>query len=447
MAFDKNFIFGAASAAYQIEGAWNEDGKGLSIWDVYSHMPGRILHDENGDTACDSYHLYKEDIKLLKEMGIDHYRFSISWTRIFPDGIGKINEKGLEYYSNFVDELIANGITPYVTLFHWDYPYELYKKGGWLNNDSPNWFLEYTKAVVDRLSDRVKYWFTINEPQVFIGLGYDQGGHAPFQKHSLKDIIIMSRNVMLSHGLAAKYIRENAVSEPKIGFAPIGPVFSPENDSPEAIEKAKERSFAITKWDPFSLSWWSDPIILGKFPKEAYELFGDLMDIFSEEDFKTIAQPLDFYAANIYYSSFSPNETKNGYVEGAYIGSPKTVCDWPVTPEVLYWAPKFLYDRYKLPVIVSENGMAGYDWIHLDGKVHDGSRVDYIHRYLNELEKASDEVPVLGYFYWSLLDNLEWALGYDKRFGLVHVDFRTMKRTIKDSGYWYGNYAKEKNGK
>lgn len=444
MGFNKNFIFGAASAAYQIEGAWNEDGKGLSIWDVYSHMEGRVRHGENGDTACDSYHRWKEDIEILKKIGLKNYRFSISWTRIFPDGTGKVNEKGLRFYSDFVDELLKNGITPYVTLFHWDYPYELYKKGGWLNDDSPEWFLKYTKTVVDCLSDRVKNWFTINEPQCFIGLGFHTGAHAPFLSMTVKDQISMSRNVMLAHGLAAKYIRDNAKQPPRIGFAPIGPVYTPKDNTPEKIEIAKKRSFEITRWDPFSLSWWSDPIVNGTFPDEAYDLFGDMMDIFTEEDIKVINQPLDFYAANIYYNAYDARDSVDGYEDGAFVGSPRTVCDWPVTPEVLYWAPKFLYDRYKLPIIISENGMAGYDWVHLDGKVHDGGRIDYIHRYLNELEKAAAEVPVEGYFYWSLLDNLEWNNGYDQRFGIVFVDFQTKERTIKDSGYWYGEYVRSK---
>ena len=444
MAFNKDTIFGAASAAYQIEGAWQEDGKGLNIWDVYSKTKGKTLHGENGDVACDSYHRYKEDIAVLKEMGIKYYRFSINWTRILPNGIGEINKKGLDFYSNFVDELLAAGITPFVTLFHWDYPYALHRKGGWLNDESPKWFEEYTKVVVDKLSDRVSNWFTINEPQVFIGLGYDEGRHAPFMRHSVRDLIIMSRNVMLSHGLSAKYIRENAKIKPSIGFAPIGPVFAPKDNTPEAIEEAREKSFAITGWNPYSISWWSDPIILGKFPKEAYELFGDMMDIFSEEDLKTINQPLDCYAANIYYNSFAPDDYNYGYEDGAYQGSPRSACNWPVTPEVLYWAPKFLYDRYNLPVIISENGMAQYDCISRDGKVHDAGRTEYILSYLESLEKASDEVPVLGYFYWSLLDNLEWQLGYDQRFGITYVDFRTQKRIIKDSGYAYSEYIKEK---
>ena len=443
MGFKKDFIFGAASAAYQIEGGWNEDGKGASIWDVLSKAPDICKHNENGDTACDSYHRYKEDVAILKELGIKNYRFSIAWTRVLPEGTGRVNEAGLKYYSDLVDELLARGITPYVTLYHWDLPYELYKRGGWLNPDSTQWFLEYIKTVVDALSDRVQNWFTINEPQCFIGLGHQIGKHAPFLRQSNRDLIEMARNVMLSHGRAAKYIREKAKTAPKIGFAPIGPVIPPKDESPEAIEAAYAASFDDLCYDikgrniinMMSLSLWSDPIVLGRLP--------EAKGVFSEADLAEIAQPLDFYGANIYYDQMG-FDREFSYENGAYVGSPRTATDWPVTPEALYWGPKFLYRRYGLPVIISEDGMAGYDWVHLDGKVHDPARIDFLQRYLGELERAAEEVPVLGYFYWSLLDNLEWDSGYDKRFGLVHVDFRTFERTIKDSGYWYADYIKSK---
>jgi beta-glucosidase len=440
MSFGKDFIWGAASASYQIEGAYNEDGKGLNIWDVGTRTSGRVLHNENGDVACDHYHRWKEDVAILKKLGIKNYRLSVSWTRILPDGTGKVSKEGVKFYSELIDELIENGITPYVTIFHWDYPYELYKKGGWLNDESPDWFLEYAKIVVDVLSDRVTNWFTINEPQIFVGMGYWTGLHAPFLKLGERDLVTITRNVMLAHGKVAKYIRENAKNNAKIGFAPIGPVFTPENESPEAIASAKEKTFNNDVFDMFSISWWCDPIVLGKFSDSAnnYLKTHGLDDIFKEEDFKTICQPLDFFATNIYYSAAS--QPVIGYEEDSYQGSPRTSMEWPVTPEVLYWSPKFLYERYSLPIILSENGMANNDWVHLDGKVHDPARIDYMARYLNMLKKASNEVPVIGYFYWSIMDNFEWSLGYDKRFGLVYVDYRTQERIIKDSGYWYAEY-------
>lgn len=437
MKFSENFMWGAASAAYQIEGAYLEDGKGLNIWDAYCQEGNKVVHGENGNTACDHYHRFREDIGMMREMGIRNYRFSINWTRILPDGTGRINEKGLHFYSDLVDELIANGIEPLVTLFHWDYPYALHKRGGWLNDESSDWFAELAEVVVDALSDRVKYWMTINEPQVFIGCGYDMGKFAPFEKHSAKDLAQMSHNVLLSHGKAVKIIRENAVREPVIGFAFATPCVTPADSSPEAVEEARRRSFAFSKNGfAFGLSWWADPILLGDYPKEAYEQLGSDMPEIKPGDMETISQPVDFYGVNIYESKAEYNPY--GYSENAYIGCPRTNMGWPVTPEALYWSPKFLYERYKKPILLSENGMAGHDWVHLDGKVHDAHRIDYVKRYLRELCRAADDgAEIMGYMYWSIMDNFEWADGYDKRFGLVHVDYTTQKRTVKDSGYWY----------
>ncbi|MCD8187987.1 MAG: beta-glucosidase [Ruminococcus sp.] len=437
MKFPENFMWGAASASYQVEGAYLEDGKGINIWDAYSQEGGKIAHGENGNIACDHYHRFREDVKIMREMGIKNYRFSISWTRILPDGTGRVNERGLKFYSDLVDELLANGIEPLVTLFHWDYPYALHKKGGWLNDDSSDWFAEYTKIVVDALSDRVKYWMTINEPQVFIGCGYDIGRFAPFGHHQAKDLAQMTHNVLLSHGKAVKIIRERAKKEPVIGFAFSTPCVTPKDDSAEAIEEAKRKSFAFDKDDfIFGLSWWADPIFTGSYPKDAYEQLGSNMPEIKSGDMEVISQPVDFYGVNIYESKAKYNQY--GYSENAYAGCPRTQMGWPVTPEALYWSPKFLYERYGKPILLSENGMAGHDWVHLDGRVHDPYRIDFLKRYLRELCRAGEDgVEIMGYMYWSEMDNFEWADGLDKRFGLVYVDYRTQKRTIKDSGYWY----------
>lgn len=439
MKFSNEFMWGAASAAYQVEGAYIEDGKGLNIWDAYCQENNKIAHGENGNISCDHYHRFREDVKIMRKIGIKYYRFSLSWTRILPDGIGKVNTKGLQFYSDLVDELILNGIEPLVTLFHWDYPYSLHKKGGWLNNDSSDWFAEYTKIVVDALSDRVKYWMTINEPQVFIGCGYDLGKFAPFEQHNSKDLAQMSHNVLLSHGKAVKIIRDNAKTKPIIGFAFATPCVTPYNNSNEAIEEAKRKSFAFNKDEfIFDTSWWADPIILGDYPQEAYIKLGNNMPEIKPLDLETISQPIDFYGVNIYESKAKQNPF--GYAENAYIGCPRTNMGWPITPEALYWSPKFLYDRYKKPILICENGMAGNDWVHLDGRVHDAHRIDYMKRYLRELARSAKEgTDIMGYMYWSIMDNFEWADGYDKRFGLVHVDYVTQKRTIKDSGYWYKN--------
>ncbi len=437
MQFSNDFLWGAASASYQIEGAYLEDGKGENIWDAYCQEGGHVAHGENGNVACDHYHLFREDVKMMQKMGIKNYRFSISWTRILPDGTGSVNQKGIQFYSDLVDALLEADITPMVTLFHWDYPYALHQKGGWLNPDSSDWFVDYAKIVVDALSDRVTYWMTINEPQVFIGCGYAIGKFAPFQKLPARDLAQMSHNVLLAHGKTVKMIRECAKKAPKIGFAFSTPCTTPTDNSPLAIEIARQKSFAFTRERfAFETAWWADPIFLGDYPQDAYSVLKSDMPNIKEGDMKLISQPVDFYGVNIYYSQ--AEENPNGYVENDYIGCPRTQMGWPVTPEALYWGPKFLFERYGKPILISENGMASHDWVQLDGKVHDPGRIDYMKRYLRELHRAmQDGTEVMGYMYWSIMDNFEWADGYDKRFGLVYVDYRTQERTIKDSGYFY----------
>ena len=444
MAFPKDFLWGAASAAHQVEGAYDEDGKGLGIWDYFANEEeGHIAHGESGNVACDHYHRYKEDVALMKEIGLKSYRFSISWPRVLPEGTGRVNEKGLEFYSNLVDELLAAGIEPLVTLYHWNLPYELYKKGGWKNPESPLWFEKYARTVVEKLSDRVKYWMTFNEPQMFIGLSCQAGIHAPFTHESPEDLMLMTKHVLLAHGRAVSVIRGAGKQPAKIGMAPTGDVFAPENDSKEAIEAAREKSYAVDEFGfPFSNAWWADPIFFGKYADSAVEVFGDKLPELTQEEWKLISQPLDFYGFNAYQNTVS-YPPKGNYDEYGYQGCPKTAMGWNVLPDTLYWCAKFMYERYGKPILITENGMAGMDWVHLDGKVHDTYRIDFMHRYLLGLKRAMDEgVPVIGYQYWSILDNYEWAEGYDKRFGLVYVDYRTQERTMKDSAYWYGEVIK-----
>lgn len=437
MGFPKDFMWGAASAAYQIEGAYNIDGKGAGIWDVATHQPGHVTFGENGDIGCDHYHHFKEDVALMKKMGLKYYRFSISWPRVMPEGTGGINQKGFDFYSDLIDELIANGIEPLVTLFHWNYPYELQKKGGWLNDESPEWFAQYTKNVVERFSDRVKYWITMNEPQVFLGLGYHTGMFPPFCKASFREQFEVVHHVLLAHAKAVQVIRNHAKVKPIIGMAPTGPCFTPKDDSAEALEEARRASFDFDEENALlSNSLFADPVFLGDYPERAYEIFPEAADIIKPGDLSLISQPLDFYGVNIYQSMAV--EREGAYPSNCYIGCPKTYMEWPIIPEALYYGPKFLYERYHKPILITENGMAGHDFVYLDGKVHDPYRIDFINRYLSELKRAADEgVEVIGYMYWSVMDNFEWLFGYDKRFGLTYVDYRTGDRILKDSAYWY----------
>ncbi len=441
MGFRKDFLWGAATAAYQIEGASGEDGKGKNVWDMCDEVVGKIAHNETGAEACDHYHRYAEDIARMKELGIKAYRFSISWSRILPEGTGRVNQAGIAFYSDLVDKLLEAGIEPLVTLFHWDYPFALNQKGAWLHPESSDWFEEYTKIVVEALSDRVTYWMTFNEPQICINLGYNKGIFAPFEKHPRKELAQMSHNLLLSHGKAVKAIRLSAVKKPVIGFAFTAPSVVPEVETAEGIEEARRKTFSINAYGEedflYSNTWWADPIFFGDYPEDAYELLGDDMPEIKKGDMEIISQPVDFFGGNI-YQTLVPEVGPYSYAQNAYQGSPRTSTGWAITPEVLYWSPKFFTQRYQVPFMVTENGLAGNDFVSMDGKVHDPQRIDYMHRYLLNLRRAAEEgIEILGYNCWTLLDNFEWASGYDMRFGLIYVDYRTQKRTIKDSAYWY----------
>ena len=447
MSFDKNFVFGAATASYQIEGAWNEGGRGISVWDVFSHEPGKVEGGHTGDVACDHYHRYKEDVALMSEFGIKAYRFSISWSRIFPDGVGKINEEGVKFYSDLIDELLAHNIEPYITLFHWDYPYSLYRKGAWLNDDSVKWFADYAAKVVELYSDRCVNYITFNEPQCFIGSGYLMGSHAPGLKMPLKDIFQMCHNVLKAHGAAVKAMRNSAKQPIKIGYAPTCSANFPASEKPEDIEAARKSFFACPNIGGnvmWNVAWWSDPVVLGKYPEDGLNLYKKYLPEITKEDMEIISQPIDFYGQNIYNGRTIAADEKGGYkIVSRRPGLPKTAIQWNVTPEALRWGPKFLYDRYKLPIYITENGMSAHDAISLDGKVHDPNRIDFVHRYLIELEKALDEgADVRGYFLWSFIDNFEWAKGYTERFGIVYVDYESQQRIPKDSAYWYRDFIK-----
>lgn len=448
MSFPNNFVWGAATSAYQVEGAAFEDGKGKSIWDVYSHTPGKVFEENNGDVACDHYHRFDEDVRLMKELGIHAYRFSISWPRIIPDGTGYVNKKGIEFYSRLVDCLLSNNITPYATLYHWDQPYELYRQGGWLNPDSPKWFAEYARVVGRALGDRVKNFITLNEPQVFIGLAFVDGIHAPGHRMNRGESLQMAHNVLLAHGMASQTLRA-VVPGVKIGYAPTSNVPVPVSNSTVDIEAARKAYFNMPEdgnWS-WNVSWWSDPVMLGTYPEDGLKILEQDLPYIGSEDMKTIFQKPDFYGQNI-YRGIPVSAVGDGWREEMRVpGSPKTAIGWHVDFDCLYWGTKFLYERYKTPIVITENGMSSHDWPALDGKVHDPSRIDYLHRHLKGIQRAIGEgVDVAGFFQWSLLDNFEWLRGYNDRFGLVYVDFVTQKRLPKDSFYWYQEVIRSNGG-
>lgn len=431
MGFSKDFLWGAATAAHQIEGAYLEDGKGLNIWDAL--IDGRIRYGEDAKVACDHYHKFREDVFLMKSLGLKSYRFSVSWARIFPDNSGVVNEAGVEFYRQLVDELDRAGIVPMVTLYHWDLPMWLHDVGGWENPDIIDHFAKYAVTMVEALSPKVEYWLTFNEPQNSIGAGYGTGAHAPFLQLSYERVGAVARNMMVAHGRAVKAMRAAAKGAIKIGAAPVCDVVMPKDESPEEIERAKALTFNSDV--PYYMGWWCDPVVLGKTAPNSHPL--------TDADLAEICQPLDFFAYNIYLAFGYGSPVGMEKNERSYPGIPRTTMDWVITPECLYWSAKFLYERYGLPLMITENGMANVDFPMLDGGVHDPQRVDFIHRYLLQLRRAVDEgVPVLGYQYWSFLDNFEWNYGYSKRFGLVYVDYPTGKRIPKDSAYYYSDIIK-----
>ena len=448
--FRDDFIWGAATAAYQIEGAADRDGKGKSIWDMYCRIPGKIKGGHTGEKACMHYDLYKEDIRLMKELGINAYRFSISWPRIFPEGTGRTNQQGIDFYNRLLEELLKNGIEPYITLYHWDLPYELYLKGGWMNRESVDWFAEYAAAAVRNFSDKAVHYFTFNEPQCFIGLGFGTEAHAPGITVSNEEKFLMAHHVMMAHGKAVQAMRAAAKQTVQIGYAPTCGVIYPASEKQEDIEAAKRTYFGCTpdiKQALWSVSWWSDPVILGKYPEDGMKLYERYLPDIRPEDLKLMNQPLDIYGQNI-YNGIAVSAGKDGETvfENRYAGFPRTANGWPVTPEALYWGPKFLYERYRLPLYITENGMSCHDWVSGDGKVHDPNRIDFTAKYLHELKRASSEADIRGYFHWSLMDNFEWADGYTERFGLIYIDYRNQERIPKDSFYWYQKIIAENGG-
>jgi len=442
MAFPKNFTWGAAAAAYQVEGAWNEDGRKPSIWDVFSQTPGKTFEGHTGNVACDHYHRFREDVGIMHDLGLQAYRLSLSWPRILPDGTGAPNEKGLAFYDELIDALLAANITPWVTLYHWDLPEALQWRGGFLNREIVDWFGEYAALVASRLGDRVKHWMTINEPPCVIGLGHQDGVFAPGLKLPFADCLRGAHHLLMAHGRGVQALRAGCRGPVKISIAQTSRERIPATDTAADVEAARKDYFGCQAKTMWNLAWWADPVVFGRYPEEGLKAFeADLPEI-KDADLALIGQKIDFLAYNC-YSGWPVRAGANGEPEkvpgGWGIGNPRGTLPWlEIAPLAPYWAAKFQTERYKLPLVFSENGYCNTDFVQLDGAVHDPQRIDYVRRYLRGIKRAIDEgVPVEGYFYWSILDNYEGAEGYKDRFGLVHVDYETQKRTPKDSAAWY----------
>ncbi len=438
------FTWGAAAASYQIEGKLSDDPRGQCVWDMFCKQSGKTRHGDNGDNACQHISKMQNDVSLMSDIGLDAYRFSISWPRVLPNGTGRTSASGLGFYDRLVDQLLAKGITPWATLFHWDYPYELFLRGGWLNPSCSDWFADYTQVVAEKLGDRIKHWMTLNEPQCFIHLGHQTGYHAPGLKLGMQEVLLAAHNTLLAHGKAVKALRQHSKGC-QVGAAPVGHMTLPEQPTQANIAAAEKASFKIVNRDCWNNTWFADPMFLGKYPEDGLKLHQAYLPPVQDQDMATIAQPLDFYGVNIYFcQTLALASDGQAHMIQPETGSRYTSMDWLVSPDCLYWAAKFLHNRYGKPIVVTENGMANADWKAPDGKVEDPQRILYLQEHIARLLDAKAEgVPVDGYFCWSIMDNFEWALGYDRRFGLIHVDYQNQQRTLKSSAYWYRDFIQQ----
>jgi beta-glucosidase len=441
MNFPRGFTLGTATAAYQIEGAWRDDGKAPSIWDDFAHRPGAISNGDTGDVACDHYHRYKEDVAIMRNIGLDAYRFSISWPRVLPTGRGPVNEPGLDFYDRLVDELLASGIEPYITLYHWDLPLELERRGGWRSPDIRGLFAEYATIMAERLGDRVKNWITLNEPWMFVFIGHLLGMHAPGYKNPWKAMRVL-HNALCSHGMAVQAIkaeRPNSSVGITLSLSPVEPATNTDKDR-EAAHRA----------DLFMNRLLLDPVFGRGYPTEIQRLLHLFFPKVKEADLALIATPIDFLGVNTYTREFIRYDWRIPFLhfwssiadvpQSDFIrnGVQYTDMGYEVYPPSIYRVLTRIRDEYgNHPVIITENGSSFTD-VMQNGAVNDPKRIAYLEGYLGEvLHAAADGCDVRGYFVWSLMDNMEWSFGNAKRHGLVYVDFITGQRTPKASALHY----------
>ncbi len=436
--FPDNFLWGAATAAYQVEGAWQADGKGESIWDRFSHTPGKVRNGDTGDIACDHYHRYPRDIELMRELGLGAYRFSIAWPRVLPRGRGAVNPAGLDFYDRLVDALLAAGVQPFVTLYHWDLPQALQDLGGWDNRDVARWFVDYADVASRRLGDRVQGWITHNEPWVVAFMGHFYGEHAPGQR-DLALALRVAHNVLLSHGLALEPLRANS-RHAQVGITLNLYAVHPAGDRAVDLEAAQRNDGCMNRW-------FLDPLLRGSYPEDMVAWYGRSAPQPQPDDLRIIAQAIDFLGVNYYTRSVVKADDGDTFLRLAPVQPPGeyTTMGWEVYPEGLYELLTRLHREYGVgQIYITENGAAFADVVGPDGAVRDARREAYLRSHFVQAHRALAEgVPLRGYFVWSLLDNFEWAWGYQQRFGLIYVDFATQQRIIKQSGRWYARVTRE----
>lgn len=431
MKFPDGFVWGTATAAFQIEGAWNEDGKGESIWDRYNHTPGKIVGGQTADVACDHYHRFREDVGLMRQLNQSAYRLSISWPRIMPDASFKINQRGVDFYERLIEELLSRGIDPWVTIYHWDLPQALQDLGGWRNRDTAFRLADLSQKLVQRLGDRVTNWITINEPSSVAFFGHLLGVQAPGH-HNPVEAFQVAHHLMLGHGLSVQAIRAQS-SRAKVGPALALVAFEPASNSPV------DRKIAELCWAVQS-RWFLDPVFKGTLPDDLLLQPCARSVRMQDGDMEVIGQPLDFLGVNHY---FRERASWRDFVHDPH--SQYTDMGWEINPSAFRRLLSKLRSDYPIPpIVITENGAAFHDQLEADGTVHDTNRLEYIRGYLTALWQAieQDGIDVRGYFVWSLLDNFEWSFGTTKRFGLVYTDFETQARHIKESGHWYAEVAR-----
>ncbi len=438
--FPRKFVWAVATSAPQIEGAAREDGKGESIWDRFSRVPGKVVGGDTLDVACDHYHRFRDDFRLMQRLGIRHYRFSIAWPRILPTGRGAVNEKGLDYYDRLVDAMLARGITPWATMFHWDMPQPLEETGGWRVRATPDAFARYAQTIVKRLSDRVKNWMTVNEIRCFIGLSYGVGVHAPGAKETVGVLNQGYHHALLAHAHGVAAVREYGGRGARVGIVHDAPSVIPATETPRNIAAARS-VFARENGQIL------DPIYLGKYPAWFLKEAGKDAPKVERGDMALIGARTDFYGLNIYSGRYV-RAGRNGKPEVLPMQANFPTAELPwikIVPQTIYWAVRNLTEIYRVgDIYVSENGTCYEDGPNASGEVLDLGRREYYRNYLVALHRAVAEgYPVRGYFAWSFMDNYEWAEGYKKRFGLVHVDFKTQKRTPKLSAHWFAEVIRQ----
>ena len=445
MSFKSDFVWGAATASYQVEGAAYEGGKGLSIWDTACENGHFVFDRHTAKVGCDGYHRFREDIAIMRETGLKAYRFSLSWPRLIPQGTGALNPEGVRYYNELIDALLSAGIEPFITLYHWDMPYALFLQGGWLNPASPKWFEAYAEQAAKLFSDRVRHFITVNEPQCFIGCGLSEASHAPFISYPPEEALLAWHHALLANGLATRAIRAHARGKVSVGPTVATDVLMPCCE--EQSEYVARANFTLQGPNFFNNALFTDPVVFGRYPEDVAGQFGANFT-YDPKEMEIVKCDPDFIGLNIYHGKYVIPDGKGG-VKDAPRGMNTHFTDmrWTFSPESLYYGPKAFWERYHLPVYITENGVAVTEWPSADGKLHDPARIEYIRQYLLQLRRAADEgADIAGYFYWSLLDNFEWKEGFSKRFGIVYVDFDTQERIPKDSAAYYASVIRS-NGK